>query len=194
MSAGATMSNLYEKHGTEKVKSEYKIGLNAGILLDVPMEKNGSFQPGVNFIQKGGKNVSGEGADQVETELRLNYLEVPLNVVFRIACSNGKFVLGGGPAVSIGLSGKSTVKDNTVTVASDIKFGSTSRDHDLNFIDFGLNATAGYEFNNGFFVAANYTHGINKLLLDALEDDKLYNRAFSLRLGYFFSQKAKAKK
>jgi hypothetical protein len=188
------MANLYEKHGTEKVKSDYKIGLTAGIMLDVPMERNGSFQPGLNFVQKGGKNVSGEGTDQEETDARLNYIEMPLNVVFRIPCSSGKVVLGGGPAIGIGLSGKSTFKDNTGSETSDIKFGSSSREHDLNFVDFGLNATAGYEFSSGFFIAANYTHGINKLLLDALEDDKLYNRAFSLRVGFLFGGKVKAAK
>lgn len=192
--AGASISNLYEKHGDDKVKSKYKIGLTAGIMLDVPMERNGSFQPALNFIQKGGKNETGEGSTLVTSDIRLNYVEMPLNVVFRIPCSAGKVVLGGGPAIALGLSGKSSVKDDTGEESSDIKFGSSSRDHDINFIDFALNATAGYEFNSGFFVAAAYTHGINNLLIDALEADKLYNRGFSLRIGFLLSGKEKAQK
>ncbi|MBC7946666.1 MAG: PorT family protein [Chitinophagaceae bacterium] len=192
ISAGATMSNFSQKDNDEKVDgNKFKPGITVGVSLDVPMEKHGSFQPGVFLVQKGSKSETVDGSDVTKVDTRLNYIEVPLNVVFRIPCSSGRVVLGGGPAVGFALSGKSKVDGTGTDLESDLKFGSSSRDADLNFIDFGINALAGYEFSSGFFVNASYTHGINNLILDAPEGNKLWNRVFALRLGFMLGGKAK---
>jgi hypothetical protein len=42
---------------------------------------------------------------------------------------------------------------------------------------------------NGFFIAADYNHGINRLFIGGDIKDKLYNRYFAIRLGYLIGPK-----
>ena len=190
-SVGLTMANMQDKNVDEKVHGDFKFGPTFGILLDVPMERNGSFQVGLNFVQKGTKDLITTGIFTTTTTNSLSYLEMPLNVLFKIRSGNGNFRIGGGPAAGLSLSGKSTSVTNNVTTEKTLKFGTNTTD-DLKGVDIGLNAIGGYEFDSGFFITLNYTHGISTLLNNAGEH-ALFNRYFGLRAGWLLKGKMKAK-
>jgi len=185
-SAGVVYANMSIKDILlVKENGEGKVGVTFGVLYDVPMMNNGSFQPALNFVQKGTKEIAIVGDT---LNLRLNYIEIPLNVLFKFGHSSGNFMIGGGPAVALGISGKETRTSNGTTTNTDISSGDDVGDH-YKGIDFGLNVQGGFEFSNGFFIAVNYTHGVNSLFADASPSGQLWNRCFGLRFGYLLGAK-----
>ncbi len=188
VTGGVVYSTMFTKINGEKDLGGFKLGGTFGVMLDVPMEKKGSFRTGVNFVQKGSKDEYTDGTDEIELSRRLNYIEVPMMVLFNVPCKSGQIRLGAGPAVAFAISGKQKLEINGDGEEEDIDFGDKT-DSDLNWVDFGINLQAEYEFSGGVFVALNYSHGINRLFVSGSEKDKLYNHYFGLRVGYFLSRK-----
>ena len=119
----------------------------------------------------------------------ISYIELPLNVLFRIPGGGGKVTLGGGVAVAKAIKGKMTTSDaNANNEKKDLSFGDNAS-NDFGIYDFGINALAGYEFKNNFFVTLNYNYGINRLFVGGDPKDKLYNRYIALRVGYLIGGK-----
>jgi hypothetical protein len=187
LTAGATFSSYKIKAGSLSVTSKTKVGLTAGVASFINMGKNFSFQPNLNFTQKGG-TLKEEGMTEKTT---FNYLELPLNFVYNTHSAKGKFFVGAGPSVSIGLSGKDKWNDGEESGKDDINFGSGDDDN-LKAIDAGINFLAGYKFNGDFFIAANYYAGLSNLAVTSGGDDgKMNNRYFGIRIGYLFNSKTK---
>lgn len=186
--AGATYSTMFSKVNGEKDMGDFRIGATFGVMLDVPMEKTGSFRTGVNFVQKGTRNEYTDGQDEIKETLTLNYVEVPLMVMFKLPCKSANIRLGAGAVPAFALSGKAKIDVNGDEEEADIDFGDKT-DSDMNWVDFGINLQAEYEFSGGVFIGVNYNHGINRLFVGGAETDKLYNRNFGLRIGYFFGNK-----
>src|SRR5687767_11569808 len=58
-SAGVVYANMSIKDILlVKENGEGKVGVTFGVLYDVPMMNNGSFQPALNFVQKGTKEIA----------------------------------------------------------------------------------------------------------------------------------------
>ena len=64
-----------------------------------------------------------------------------------------------------------------------VHFGNTEDDNMKGF-DFGLNIVAGYQFNNGLFVAANYNQGFSNLVPSDIGEGSMKSHYYGLRLGY----------
>ena len=170
-SGGATLANMSMKLDDIKISASSKIGFTAGLLLDKPISDHVIFQPAVNFVQKGTKSKESDGS------ATLNYLEVPLNFMYRSNNRDG-FFAGAGPSFAYGLGGKSKDGD----FKEDINFGSGDND-DLKSFEFGANITAGYITRSGFLIAVNYNMGISNLEIDS-DYGKTRNNYWGLRLGY----------
>lgn len=191
--AGPVAANMWQKVGGESRMHDYVLGATIGLMLDVPMQKIGSFQPGIDYIGKNSKDTYTDNNGQtVHTKTTLSYLEVPMNVVFRLRHGGGgNIILGGGVAAAVALSGtQSTTVGTSLNDKKDLKFGDLAND-DYGRYDFGLNGIAGYEFKNGFFLQLNYNWGINRLFVGGDPDDKLYNNYFALRAGFLLGGKGK---
>ena len=186
---GPTYANMFKKVGGEKSSSDYVFGATGGILLDVPMQRYGSFQPGLNYVGKNSKDeIVNSSGEHIKTQTTLNYLELPLNVLFRIPAGSGKATVGTGVAAAVALSGKMKSSGQMTNETKKLTFGDNTT-NDYARYDFGINALAGYEFKNNFFVTLNYNIGIQRLFVGGDPDDKLYNRYFALRVGYLISGK-----
>lgn len=191
--AGPVAGNMWEKVGGKSRMHDYVLGATIGVLLDVPMQRIGSFQPGLNYIGKNSKDTYTDNTGTVvKTKTTLSYLEVPLNVLFRLkGAGSGKVTLGTGVSVAVALDGHmSTVAGSAVKVDKKLGFGDETTD-DLGNYDFGINALAGYEFANGFFVTLNYNYGIQRLYVGGDPKDKLYNNYLALRAGFLLGGKKK---
>lgn len=179
--AGPTMSNLVIKGMGEQETSDMKAGFTAGILVDKPINAHFIFQPAVNFVQKG-QSANDYGYTSSTT---LNYVEIPLNFLYRAEASKG-FFAGAGPSIGIGINGKT--KDGSEKY--DIKFGNDEDKDDLKRMDFGANLVAGYLFGNGLQIAANFNKSFSNLIIgEAASDVTVKNNYFSVRVGYFFNSK-----
>lgn len=166
---GTTMSNL--------------IGFHGGIILDVPLSEKISIQPNLLFSQKGIKSTSSNSTILLDSKIALNYIEIPINVMFH---ATDALSIGGGSYLGYVLSGVSTstvtFSGKTETMTKDADF-----DRDLKRLDFGLNITAGYEVSNGLIINANYSLGLGNISAEPATTVK--NNVISFSLTKFFGQK-----
>jgi len=105
--AGAIWATYKLKGSDESATLKAKFGITTGFITDIPIGKKVSFQPAIQFTQKGGMlkdSIQGNKNDHTTT---FNYLEFPLNMLYKTSSSKGRFYAGGGPSVALGLSGKS---------------------------------------------------------------------------------------
>lgn len=185
--AGTSIASQKAKAMGINISSDSKFSITAGVLAEVPVSGAISFQPALNFTQKGSKfSMSSFGMDAESSET-LNYVELPLNVLYNASAGNGKFFGGLGPVLSYGFGGKAKSKESgEPEVSEDIRFGSNKEEDHYKPFEFGGNIVAGYEFSNGVFVAASYYGGLSNILVDDSENSSLKNRYFGLRVGFKF--------
>jgi hypothetical protein len=186
ITAGATYANMKYNSGDLSVKNDYKMGFTAGIFADMAFSKNFSFQPALNFTQKGTKD---EG-DGYSDKITLSYLEVPLNFVYSFQPKQGLFI-GAGPSIAFGLSGKDKWEENGNSGSDDIKFG--SGEDEVKVFELDANFMAGYKMKNGFLVSAGYNLGLTDISNydDNIEKGSVKSNYFSLKVGWTFHSKTK---
>ncbi|QNA42831.1 porin family protein [Lacibacter sediminis] len=194
--AGISVSNAVsrDKEENETEISDPIAGLNIGFVTTVPIGKNFSFAPGLNFVQKGAKQSESYESLGAETitinwQGRLSCLELQLPILYNTNGEKGKFFLGAGPTLSYAISGKSKLKI-TGEEQEDRKldFGNSNED-DLRPFDIGANVLIGYMINKGFVVSANYNMGL--LNLTPGDDAKDMSNRFdyySLKIGWMIGK------
>ena len=180
--AGATLSKITAKMEGVSISFQSKIGFTAGVAGDIPISKDFSFMPALNFVQKGSKSKQ----ESYESTTNLNYIEIPLNFVYRVPGKSGHLFIGAGPSVAYGISGKMKDSDPMLPQDVKVKFGS-SADDDFKPLELAANLLLGYQFKNGFNIAANYNLGLNNISPEA--GFKGHNNYFGLRLGMMLSGK-----
>ena len=182
INAGAVLASLKGEEGGEEQELDSKIGITAGIRADVPLSENFRFRPGLNFVQKGGKEEFDFLGTQIKSTITLNYLELPLNFVYNAPAGNGKFFIGAGPVFGFGLSGKNKVESGGEEQTEDVNFG--DGEDEVKSFEFAGNVLAGYECASGLYFQANYNPGFSNL--SNAPDSELKTSYFGLRIGYFF--------
>ncbi len=201
--AGINAASFNEKftsgNTTTTTKYKSKIGLTIGAFADIAISNSLIFRPGLNFIQKGGKYNESQTffgiTSAVDATRTSNYLELPLNIIYKIAVGSGNVFVGAGPSIGYGLSGKDKVKttttgSNTQEQSASIKFdgkdNNTANDNKshLKALDFGGNFIAGYQFGNNIFAKLSYTIGLSNISPDNNSNTK--NKGFGFTVGYLF--------
>jgi hypothetical protein len=182
ISAGITSALISASADGVTENSDAKIGFIGGVTASTAIAKRWIFRPELNFTQKGGTiNFDQEG---VKVNTTLNYIELPLNVVYS---PKGKFFFGAGPSFAYGISGNYKAT-GTTSGSGSIKFGS-SDDADFKPFDFGVNLLVGWQLNSGVFFTINYNAGISNI--STTSDEKDHNSYLGLRIGYMFKSKKK---
>ncbi len=158
-------------------------GANGGAIVDIGF-KSFSIQPGIFFSMKGESSkynaiavpVNSSGASITSTaQIRLNYIELPVNFLIKRPLASGVALhFGGGPYLGYGFAGRSNVAINdsepmpvTVTPANP---------------DFGVDALAGITVKQILF-DAGFSYGITNI------GDPSYashNMVISFSVGYMF--------
>jgi hypothetical protein len=175
------------------LKGKFVVGFHAGVVADIALTPEVSAMPTLQYIQKGTKSSQQTTllgtTTKVESTVSLNYLELPLNIVYNFELGEtAKLFVGAGPMFSYALSGKvktsvsSPLGTNTTT--NDAKFGSNQTDNFKRF-DFGVNGIVGVKLNNGFALSANYTKGLSNL--SPADNSKYKGTSIGLSLNYFFN-------
>ena len=180
VTAGLSIANWNIKASGMSIGTQSVTGFTGGVLAFMPLSSNISLQTGLNYVQKGTK-VDDQGGDI--TTAKLNYIELPLNIVY----NHEGFHIGAGPSVAMGLSGTMKSTSQGTTETSDVTFG--SGDNDVARFDIGANLTAGYVLPSGFMLSANYNFGLSNLQPGTSSSDgKVTNRYFGIRIGYLFNK------
>jgi hypothetical protein len=156
------------------------VGYHVGGVLDIGF-KSFSIQPGILFSTKGNK----ESVDifalgkPTFTTTKLNYIEVPVNLLYKFNAGQAlKVFIGGGPYAAYGLSGGWYVSGQKL---GSIVFGG---DDNYKRFDYGVNFTAGFEVKKLILVGASYGLGAD-LYPNAT---KLKNHVLGLSVGYLFKK------
>lgn len=169
----------------------------AGIIGDFNVTEFFAIQPGLLYSSKGVKVESGDEGSALYQKLTFNpqYLEVPVNFVFKTPTGKAKFFAGAGPYAAIGVGGK--FKGEGLFDFSDkIEYSDddplTSEEEGAGVFrvkrfDYGLNGLVGIEASN-LVITANYGLGLAKIRsgADSGDDDNNKHRVLSLTVGFRF--------
>jgi len=184
---GVNFQNINGKNGSgDKLENELMTGFHAGVTADIPVGTGSYLQPGVLYSLKGAKL---HGSD---TKVKIAYVEVPVNFVYKPLLGTGNMLLGFGPYVAFGIGGK---VDNANGADTDIEFKNTYSTptpnmYEFKRIDGGANFLAGYEFANKLSFQLNAQLGLTdinpKSSNNSGDKTNLRNTGWGLSVGYKF--------
>jgi Outer membrane protein beta-barrel domain len=189
----ASQTNKF-KSGTQTIAKNFKskVGFTIGAVAEISLTDAVVFRPELNFTQKGGKLKETTSGISTDASLSTNYLELPLNVVYKFEAGGGNVFVGAGPSLGFGLSGKSkykqsglgaTIEDNT-SVKFDGKANAPDNDTHFKALDFGANFLAGYQMSNNIFFKASYSLGLSNI--NPEDGSTTKNKGFGFTVGYMF--------
>jgi hypothetical protein len=204
---GANFADFsYYTESSDVPNSQMRLGAQAGVAANIGFG-NLAFQPALLYSQKGYRvDLEDSRLNRFSTyqeELRLNYLEVPLNVVYNSGETSGLQVFA-GPYFGLALSGKKKEEGKVTTGNINASFEGK---YDIEFADqagtdntklyyrrLDLGATFGVGYKAGPMQAQlGYGIGISNLIPNDRNNDeprdKIRNRNLQLGLTYFFGSK-----
>ncbi len=190
---GANYQNLNgTNYGDDKLDNEMILGYHAGVNVQIQLAQEFYFQPGVMFATKGAKNNVGA----IKSTTTLNYIEIPLNMVYKASLGSGYIMLGFGPYLAYGIGGKRKTEGGTLALTQDVNFQNSVDSSDpllapyFKALDAGANIFFGFEMASGIFLQLESQFGMLNISPEytGLTNDKSVtnNTGFGLSLGYRF--------
>lgn len=177
--AGINLSKIVgSKGGNSDV---YKLGYKFGFNVEFSIAQNTSLAPGLFYTTKGSMHKSEIAGIKSKASSNLGYMEVPINILYRLPVSSGNILVNVGPYVSYAINGSSTTEiDGLPKTTSKINFG--SKNSETNPLDYGFNVGAGYEAAQGIYVRAQYGMGLANMSNASNVSRK--NQNIQISLGY----------
>ncbi len=188
---GVNFQNLNGKLSTgDDLENDMLLGYHLGANVQIPIAPEFYFQPGLMFAVKGAKSSPFDGNFYTK-QTKINYIEMPLNLVYKAPLGNGFFMLGFGPYVAYGIGGKVEITSGSASGEKDIEFKNEAGLLDYPVykrFDAGGNIFAGFEMAGGLFVQLDTQFGMLNINPDRGTDDesKSKNTGFGVSLGYRF--------
>jgi hypothetical protein len=195
--------NTFTANGYDKSSTSTVSGFQIGALVSFDINRF-TIQPGLIYTTKGSNiadlfyqqtTTTNSSITQNEQKQTLNYLEIPVNILYNFPVKKvGKFFIGGGPYLAYGLSGKgngstsTTVNNGTSSTYSttvfngNINFGSGG--NEVKNPDIGINTLLGLDLKNRIRISAGYGFGLSSLSNQS--NNKYTNAVISFSLGYTF--------
>jgi len=182
--AGVNLTNINGKDiSGNNSSNKLKVGFNAGVNAEIPLAPSFYFQPGLLYSTKGANNFEGVS----NGDLTLDYVEVPLNLIYKAGLGvTGNVLLGFGPYVAYGVGGKlnSDLGDVNVKFKKDADLSNTDAAYFKPW-DAGLNLLVGYEFAHKVSLQLNAQLGVTDI--NAYNTDATYrNTGYGVSIGYRF--------
>ena len=181
-------------HGFTSASGSSIFSWRLGGAIDFGLNKHFYLQSGLYLSRKGQNRefsfyYNDSLNEDVSQTLTINYIELPVNVVYKTGKQGkGRFFFGIGATPAYILGGRNKLKasgksnDTPFTTNFDQKIVAGNP---VALFDIGLNLCAGYELPTGLFFRAYYTPGIRDIGLGG-EIDK--NRIWGLAAGIIFGK------
>lgn len=197
---GVNLANITKSKSGETQKNNTLTTFNAGVLGRFNLSTTFDLETGLLLDGRGAKSdtyfTSATDNNYVKAKFNPLYLEVPLNLVFKIPLENtSNIFVNVGPYIAMGIAGKSKTDSKIANVASSssktIKFTSVDPDAQdqafdkLKRYDYGLNIGAGVDLGK-ILLKANYGMGFAKISSKQTDNDadaKNKYRTLSLSIG-----------
>jgi len=181
--AGPNFSSSTVKSAGDKETSGLVTNVRAGVTVDLPLADEFFIGTGLLYAGKGGKN-----KDNSDFKTTLSYLQVPILFTYKPEVGTGKLVLGIGPYLAYGISGKH--KGGIGNLTGDLKaFDDESGAFKLNRFDAGGTIQVGYELKQGLYFGINTDLGlVNVASTKEIggQDFSWRNTSFGASVGYKF--------
>jgi len=186
ITTGLSIANYKSRVDGNTESGKAKAGLTVGLLADIPAGKHFSFQPAVNFVQKGSKDEQTFAGITAKYKLTVNCIEVPLNFLYNTRGKAGNFFVGAGPSFAVAFSGKGKFTDGSNSESTNLKFGNSDNDNMKSF-DLGANIMTGFSLHNGILFSVNYNAGLSNLFPHGSSDGRLKSSYVGIKLGYLLN-------
>lgn len=182
--AGANFSSMTSRIQGSKYTSNILAGVAAGVFAKLPLAAELAFRPALMYEGKGGSDQEVQG---YRLKTRLNYLTLPLDLLYQAPiAAGGLWTVGVGPYLGYGLSGKRSGGSPTAPNSGDpFKTGQGS----LKRFDFGGNVQLGYKSPSGFQVGLSTELGILNIAKGGDSKNGYRNTSFDLLIGYTLSHR-----
>lgn len=192
---GNLSSAKFELKDAINPTNKMRVMPGGGIVVQYGFKKL-ALRTGVNFLQQGvkasGEVVNPGGANgNVEVAVKLNYLQLPVNLLYVVKAGPAQVYFGGGGYVNYAVSGNSTVTGQyqgpngmQKFEVKDNLFQDDGADAEFKRADFGLSALAGVRLPGGLFANVGYQYSLSN---SSGSGEGVYkNRGLQLSIGYFF--------
>jgi OmpA-OmpF porin, OOP family len=206
IAGGAQMSSVPGNSSPQWDSLNYKYssrtGFHIGLLAETHLFNSNDlyFQTGMSYINKGRKfsagfDSSSAGITKVSGSQFVNYMEIPINVVFKKDIGkNSRLILGGGSYASFLFSGresKSVYYSNGNVDATENKSLKVPRSSGkYKNVDFGVNALAGVEFGK-LFLTANFSKGLSQFYTANTNTGSFKNQVMGVTIGFYLNSDKK---
>lgn len=183
----AKQKHVYDGKTDNDVKGIISFAI--GGIVDYAFTDAFSIQPGLLLSGKGFKYTETEDGDTYKDWLKLNYLEIPINIVYKHDIGNMIIYGAAGPYFGFAIGGKWKYEyeedGDSDSGSTDVKFGDGENDDGIKRGDFGLNIGTGVEINS-FQIGINYGLGLSNISYS--EKSIVKNNVFSISACYFFGE------
>jgi opacity protein-like surface antigen len=159
--AGLNMANLSTDQ--DDFESDSKLGFQVGAFYELAVGEDLTVRPGLLYSGKGANDPDSEG------DISLSYLDIPIDLLYKVPVGSNHLGIHAGPYIGILLSADGGGEDIKEFVKS---------------TDFGLNIGLGYELQN-IIIDINYGLGLSSIDdSDDLEQSSIKNTNISFTVGY----------
>jgi Outer membrane protein beta-barrel domain len=180
---GVNMANLTTKFGGNAPVNTMAAGLKAGFLIDFHLSGRFSVQTGPYISMKGCTSEIADANNYKSSyTLSFNYLEVPINLIYKHGKPGHNHIFVGGGAY-YGYLLHASRGDVDYHIGSDKaldQFTST---------DFGVNGMLGFEHKKGFLIRANYSYGLANVVTGGDADNSATHTVIGVTVGWLFHSK-----
>src|SRR5687767_9773040 len=187
---------------TLNYKYSSRTGFRIGLLAETHLfnSENLYFQTGMYYTNKGRKfsanfDSSAAGITKVSASQFVNYMEIPINIVFKKDISKkSRFIFGGGPYASFLFSGRESrsthFTNGTVDAQENTSLKVPRSQGKYKNVDFGVNALAGVEFGK-LFITANFSRGLSQFYTANTNTGSFKNQVIGATIGFFLNNDKK---
>lgn len=153
------------------------VGFHVGPVIDYKLTKSLYFNSGLLYSLKGVKTEGMGDYGQETWTLKLNCLEIPLNISYQYSLGEiSKFFIQTGPYLGYSISGKNDTGEKSYNV----HFGNENQ---LRRFELGIGIGAGYEFHS-IVTSLGYQFGLTNQF--DTQDTMVRNKVLQLSVGYMF--------
>ena len=168
------------------ITTKSKTGFTVGGYVNIPVSDKISFEPGLQYAQKGYTMQGNLKIDALKflgvnasAKVEAHYIDVPL--VLKAEVAKGLSIYA-GPQLSYLV--KNNLHLNAGVLGISLYNNKIDITDNFNRLDMGIAGGIGYKFDNGFNIKAGYDYGLSKL--DKNDNFKAYNRVAKISVGFSF--------
>jgi hypothetical protein len=189
---------LYKIHGRNADGSNFSLktedGFSLGMNVEIPIAPNVYLQPGIQYNQKGANFKEYHYMGQTfHGDVKLSYIEVPVNVVYKPSLGSGHLILGAGAFAGYGTGREAGVDQGMYHV----RFAEDVTPQQIEQVPFyfrpwdaGANFIAGYQFANNLYTEFDAQIGMKRInpSVNGQWDGKMKHRTTGIAytIGYRF--------